>query len=182
MEYTITLPDTFTVSARKDAVSVELNMKGLSPDIIAKAALHGFKQKIADGAANATMNACLAIVGNRKEGEAEAAYKARLAEAAKTVTFDEINKEALRLMEKVRDTLEAGSWGAERGEGPAEMDMRPIAYAMAIYTAKLAADIEGWKDMKTPDRRRAVNAWLDAKPGRREVIMVKVAEEAKLDI
>lgn len=182
MQITITLPESFAVTARKDAVTVPVDVAKLSADIIAKAVLHGLKQKIADGAANAKMNACVAIAGNKREGEADAAYTKRLAEAAAKVTFAEIDAEALRLMTKVRDTLESGSWGVERGEGPAELDMRPIAYAMAVYKAKLAADIAGWADMKATERRRAVNDWLDAKEGRRATIMAKVAEEEALDI
>lgn len=182
MDITVTLPESFTVAARKDAVSVEVNLAKLSADIIMRAVLHGLKQKIADGAANAKMNACVAIAGNKTEGESEAAYTKRLTDAAAKVTFAEIDAEARRLMEKVRDTLESGSWGVERGESGPAMDMRPIVYAMAVYTAKLAADIKGWADMKVPARREAVNAWLDAKPGRRDAIMAKVAEEAALDI
>lgn len=180
MEYTITLPDLFTVTARKDAVRVEVDTRKLGEVIVARAVLHGLKQKIADAAANATMNACLAVTGNQKEGEAKEAFTARLAKAAKEVTFDEVNKEALRLMEKTRDALEAGAWGVERGEGEAELDMAPIAYAMTVYKVKLAADIAGYADMKMPERRRAVNTWLDAKEGRRAAIMAKVAAEAKL--
>lgn len=182
MEIKITLPESFTVTARKDAVSIPVDITKLSADIIAKSVLHGLKQKIADGAANATMNACLAVTGNRREGEAEQAFKNRLAEVAKELPIDKINEEAERLSLKVLSNLYENNWGAERGEGPAEMDMRPVAYAMAVYKAKLAADIAGWSDMKTPERRRAVNAWLDAKAGRRDVIMAKVAEEAALDI
>ena len=184
MECTITLPDTFTVSARKDAVTVNLDVTKLSAELIAKAALHGLKQKIADGAANAKMNACVAIAGNKKEGEAEAAYTKRLTEAAAKVTFAEIDAEAKRLMAKVVTTLESGSWGVERGEGEAELDLAPIAYAMTVYGAKLKTDIAGYADMKMADRRKAVDAWLDAKDGRRATIVTKVAEEraAAMDI
>lgn len=183
MEITITLPDTLTVTARKDAVSVVVDLAKMNAEIVAKAVLHGLKQKIADGAANAKMNACLAVTGNKKEGEADAAFTERLAKAAKEVSFADVDAEALRLMEKVRDTLEAGAWGVERAEGAAELDLRPIAYAMTVYTAKLRADIPGFADLKSvAEKRRAVNVWLDAKAGRREAILAKVAEEAALDI
>jgi hypothetical protein len=180
MEIKINLPESFEVTARKGASVVPVDIKKLSADIIAKAVLHGLKQKIADGAANATMNATLAVTGNKREGEADKAFQARLAEAAKTLDLDAVNMEATRLMLKVRDTLESGSWGVERGEAGPEVDLAPIAYAMTVYTAKLKADIAGYADMKMPERRKAVDAWLDAKEGRRAVIVAKVAEEKAL--
>lgn len=181
MQVTINLPESFVVTARKGEVTVPVDLTKINADLIGKAVLHGLKQKIADAAANAAMNACIAAIGNKREGEADAAYAARLKDAATSLPLDAVNREAARLMAKVRDTLESGSWGVERGESE-ELDMRPINYAMTVYKAKLAADIAGWADMKTPQRRVAVNTWLDAKPGRRDVILAKVAEEEALDI
>lgn len=180
MEITITLPESFEVSARKGAVNVPVDMTKLSHEIIAKAVLHGLKQKIADGAANAAMNATLAVTGNKREGEADKAFQARLAEAAKALPLDAINEEAFRLMEKVRDTLESGSWGIERGESGPAQEVELITYAWTVYRAALVRDIKGLADMKAPERRAAIDTWLDAKEGRRETIRAKVAEEKAL--
>lgn len=80
----ITLPPVVTVVSRKQELSVDISR--LSPDIIARAAIHGLTQKIADAAANAT----------------------KLAEDSDS-TAEEI---AVELMMKVRDALYAGEWSS----------------------------------------------------------------------
>lgn len=180
MQITITLPESFEFTMRKGAVTIPVDMTRLSADIIARSVLHGIKQKVGDGAANATMNAVLAVTGNQREGEAKAAFDKRLAEAAKSLPMDAVNKEAERLSLKVLDNLYADQWGAERGESGPAMEVELITYAWTVYRAALARDIKGLADMKAPDRKAAIDTWLDAKPGRRDTIRTKVAEEKAL--
>lgn len=85
----INLPASLVVTSREQSVTLDLGK--LSPELIARAALHGLTQKIADAAA-----------GAKKAAE----------ESDGAMTVEEATAS---LMQAVVDTLEGGSWGRERG-------------------------------------------------------------------
>ena len=171
----ITLPTTFIVEARKGDVRVPVDVAALTPDIVAKLALHGLKQKIADAAAGAVMSAAVGFEGNKCEGESKEAYLARLAECAKALSTETINAEATRLMEKVRDTLVAGEWGIERAAAGG-IDRRLVDFVIAKLGKAFEAQMEGFAAAKVTERRGMVDAWLDEKEGRRDKYAVECDE------
>lgn len=182
MEITITLPDTIAIAMRS-GVTESLDVTKLSAAIVARGAVMGLAQKSRNFAASALMNCKIRAAGAKRADETDAAYDKRV--ESMTIGTEDLNAEALACIKAGLERLYADDWGAERGAGEAgeSMDMRPITYALAVYAAKLAADIPAWATLtKIADKRRAVNVWLDAKPGRRDAIMAKVAEEAALDI
>jgi len=91
METKLNLPETHEVSSRGKTVTVDLAK--LDADMIAKLALHGLTQKVADAAAGA------------KKAAGEDADEEAIAETG------------FQLMDAVAKRLEAGDWGAERGSG-----------------------------------------------------------------
>lgn len=91
MEMKINLPATHEVSSRGKTVTVDLAK--LSADMIAKLALHGLTQKVADAAAGA----------KKAAGE--------------DASDDLIAATGWQLMDAVAKRLESGDWGAERGGG-----------------------------------------------------------------
>lgn len=173
----IELPKEYVVEARKGAAKVTVKVVGvLTPEILTKLVLHGLKQKVADAAASAPMQAAIAVVGNKREGEAKEAYLKRLVEVAKGLSESEIAKEAERMMQKVAASLERGEWGIERGDG-GTMDKGLVDFVIGKLGKAFEAQMQGFADAKVPDRRIMVDEWLDAKDGRREVY-VKLKEEA----
>ena len=90
MSITIELPETFDVTSRGETVTVDVAK--LSADLVARAVLHGLKQRIGDSAAGA----------------------AKVAAASYDMTVEEVTAS---FMQDVVDTLHAGSWGIERGAG-----------------------------------------------------------------
>jgi hypothetical protein len=180
MERTVKLADTFTVTSREQEVTVDLTK--LTDEIIARAAVHGLRQKISDAAASAATVAAVAALGDKKEGQTKDEYL-KLVKAWRDNPGNEpaIADVAKSLMVKARDALLAGTWAAERQAGADAIDLVPINYALSVYAVRLAHDIEGWSTMKIAAKRDAVNDWLDAKEGRRATVMAKIeAEQAGL--
>jgi len=90
MEYTIILPDTLEVTSRDQTVT--LSLSEMPEWIIAKAVLHGLTQKVSDAAAGAK----------------------KAADDSDDMTVEEAT---VSLMTAIVETLQAGSWGRERGAG-----------------------------------------------------------------
>jgi hypothetical protein len=174
--FTFELPDTMTVAVPKWAAELEVAVKDLSADMIRAAAELGLRQKIANGAAGAVQAACVTMAGAKRADETDKAYEARVAACAKDVSHDDVKAACLVGMQKVLDGLLAGSWGRERAAGEPGLDMELIRFAVATWGATIAKATPGWADMKVAERNRAVNAWLDAKDGRRDVVKEKLAE------
>lgn len=112
MQFTIILPESLAVESRDQSVTLALGK--LTPELIARAALHGFKQKVADAAAGAKKAAFRDKTDGETPAQWEAAFKAFGA------TPDEATAIATAgrgLMQKVVDALHAGEWGADRTGG-----------------------------------------------------------------
>ena len=90
MKYTIELPDTLEVTSRDQTVTLALVK--LPEGLVAKAVLHGLTQKVSDAAASAK----------------------KVADDSDDMTVEEAT---ISLMTAIVETLEAGSWGRERGAG-----------------------------------------------------------------
>lgn len=90
MNIKIELPESLTVTSRDQSVAIDVSK--LTPELVAKACLHGLTQKIADAAAGAK----------------------RLADDSDDMTAEEAT---VSLMQAVVESLEGGSWGRERGTG-----------------------------------------------------------------
>lgn len=110
MKLELNLADTFTVTSREKSVTVDIAKLGA--ETIARAALHGIKQKIADAAAGAAK----ASFRDKAEGESADAW----AKAFATFKDDPANEsviadKGLALMQKALDKLVADGWTAERG-------------------------------------------------------------------
>lgn len=107
--------NTLEVTTQKGEAKVEVDMGKLSPEILAKLAEHGLRQKIADAAA-----------GAKKMAEEDGA---------------EVVPTAQALMEKVKDRLEAGEWGAERGGASTADPMDK--YRIEVLRAMIKAQPDG---------------------------------------
>lgn len=130
MNVTIELPDTHTVTSRD--LSVTIDLAKLSPELIARAVLHGLTQKIADAAAGAAK-----IAG--PDGDVAATGQA--------------------LMQKVVDQLEAGEWGRQRSAGDGRG--AHWRYVRAIVRDALTGDnAAGYKAIASDDQA-ARGAYLD---------------------
>lgn len=156
MEYTILTPDTFVITRGKDAdlAEVTVDVTKLDEVIMAKLAMHGLKQKVADAAAGAAKYA------DENEMTAQEA--------------------AFALMSKVVDRLEAGEWGAERGAGGGVN----LGFGSAVDAAIISimrqpvkeADKAWYKNAKEADRKaRCVEAFEGLDDAKREAI-AKTAE------
>jgi len=136
--FTIELPATLDVASRGQ--SVQLDLAKLPADLIARAALHGFTQKIADAAAGAGK---FAEANNMATPEAGAI-----------------------LMAKVVTNLEAGTWGIERTGGSGFDTLTKMCHTIARETlhAKLAAENKPYKTFtdKSPDEQIAILAKIIA--------------------
>lgn len=154
MDITINLPATFDVVARGKSVTV--NVENLTPDIIAKLALHGLTQKIADAAASAK----------------------KLAEDTGG-NADDIARER---MDAARVALESGNWGTRVAGAPVtdEVKVRRKVIAEAIRDAN-RGDI--LKDLSPADRATKLDSIFEGQSAKEQkAIMARVAtliEEAK---
>lgn len=117
----ITLPSRHDVSSRE--VSVAVDVTKLSADIIAKLALHGLTQKIADAASGAAGDACAQHFGAGWKEIAKADRAAWLATDGGKASVAEFTRSA---MESALETLLAGDWSA-RGEGGGTAPVDPVA-------------------------------------------------------
>ena len=134
MHVKIELPAGHTITSRDLSVTVDLTK--LSPELIARAALHGLTQKIADAAAGAAK-----VAGEGASPEKVAAT-------------------GQALMQKVVDQLEAGEWGRQRSAG----DGRGAhwKFVRAIVRDALTGDnAAGYKAIPSDDQA-ARAAYLDS--------------------
>lgn len=90
-KFTIEVPSVLAVTSRGQ--SVEVKVADLTPELMAKLAMHGLTQKVADAAAGA----------KKVSDESDVS----------------IEEATLSLMQKVVDRLHDGDWGVERGGGAA---------------------------------------------------------------
>lgn len=117
----VTLPTKHGVTSRDETVMVD--MTKLSADILAKLALHGLTQKIADAASGAAGDACAKHFGAGWKEVAKADRTAFLATDAGKASVAEFTRAA---MESAMETLLAGDWSA-RGEGGGAAPVDPVA-------------------------------------------------------
>lgn len=183
MQVTFEIPDLYEVTARGGEVVVPVDIAKLSADILAQLLMYGIKQKITDAASGAANSAALAVVGNIRPGEAKEAFAKRLKDGAIALPVDAVNKEAYRMMTKCRDALLAGEWGKEREAGPG-LDQKLVDFIRTTNGPAFGKAWPGFGDMKTPDQRKTVAAWLMDNPDRMEKARAKyaahLAEQAKL--
>lgn len=183
MQITFETPEVYEVNARGGDVVVPVDIAKLSADILAQLLLYGIKQKITDAASGAANSAALAVTGNIRPGEAKEAFAKRLKDAAATVPMESVIQEAARMMTKCRDALLAGDWGKERESAPG-LDQKLVDYIRTTNGPAFGKAWPGFADMKTPDQRKTVAAWLMENPDRLEKARAKYAthwaEQAKL--
>ena len=163
--FTITLPDTFTVASRKRNVAVET--ASLSPEIIAQAVIHGLTQSIADTAASALADAYESA--NPEHGlEGDALKTAR--KAWGTENPDAVADAAEGNMRKRLDALLAGEWQT-RGSS---VDTDPLdPYRRAVVREAISKD-------KESDAWRAYAAIpSDDRKGRDTFLLDLAAKNAK---
>lgn len=154
--FEIILPESFEVSRGKDAdeATVAVDVTALTPDLVAKLALHGLKQKVADAAAGA---------------------KAFAEENNMTVA-----DAASNLMQKVVDRLHEGDWGAERGAGAGVS----LGYGAAVDAAIISimrpavkgADKAWYKDAKEADRKARCAEAFEGLSDEQQAGIVRTAE------
>lgn len=167
MERKINFPDSFAFAYRDDKVRFDVDVTKLTDDILVKLALHGLQQKLADAGSGAVMAACVAVVGNKAEGESKEAYLAKLRECAKTIPLDDVNKEAEGMSRKALDALLRGEWSSRVAGPTVDEELLSFVYARADVQALMARDVKEWAKMKKPARVAHLDGWLDAKDGRR---------------
>lgn len=140
MNVKIELPATYAIVSR--SVGVEADLSKLSAEIIAKLALHGLTQKVADSAAGA-MAAC----GHGKSGDGKSFADLTKDEAAKVEAW---GKDA---MAETLASLVAGNW-SERREGSGATPL--VARIRVLIGAMLRAEAKDtWKDIKDADDKEA---------------------------
>ena len=173
---TITTVPTFTVASRGKEVTVDLAK--LPTDILAKAALHGIKQKIADAAAGAAK----ASFRDKAEGEsADAWAKAFAVFKDEDVNAPAIAAKGLALMQKALDKLVAGDWTADRESAESMSKLDIIMADTFIAGAKLAQD----KKVSIGKRRADALAELAKRPADTQAKVRAYAEKvlaAALDV
>lgn len=144
----ITLPGEFAVTSRGTFVNVDLGT--LSAEIIARLALHGLNQKVADSAAGAMTDAGF---GGLKFDELDDAQR---------VT---VQAKARESMAAVVASLTAGEW-TERRAGAASVDpvTARVRVLFAAWLRKNAADVwtANFKGLDAAERGPALDAFLAA--------------------
>lgn len=155
METKINLPATHEVSSRGKTVTVDLAK--LSPDMIAKLALHGLTQKVADAAAGA------------KKAAGEDADDATIADTG------------WNLMDAVAKRLEAGDWGAERGGGATAdpLDKWRLAVMRDIMKTPKGAALKAKHDAIDSADQKARRELLLAIAAKNAAIVDKEAEKRR---
>jgi hypothetical protein len=146
MEYTITLPDSFTFTRAGHELTVKLDF---SPAVLAQAVLHGLTQTIGDAASAAASGA---YETSRKPDDGKADWKALTAQERKdwtTANGMNVSAYGLVLMEKRINALRESGWEARR-DPAAGLDEFQEACARLVM-ARMSFD----KGVKTADRIKA---------------------------
>ncbi len=154
--FTIALPDTFTVASRKRNVVVET--ASLSQEIIAQAVIHGLTQSIADAAASALADAYESA--NPEHGLADDALKAAR-KAWGTANPDAVADAAEGNMRKRLDALLAGEWQT-RGSSVDTDPLDPYRRAVVREAISKDKDSDAWKAYAAipSDDRKARDTFL----------------------
>lgn len=142
-KFAIELPNTYAVVSR--SIGVEAKLDKLSPEIIAKLALHGLTQKIGDSAASALKDAGF-------EGQK---FK-DLSEADKV----KVNDFAKAAMAATLEALEKGEWSERRaGAGSVDPVVQRIRVLFGALLREQAKDV--WatvKDLEPKDKAERLDA------------------------
>lgn len=154
-KFEIEIPATHEVSSRGKTVTVDLAK--LDADMIAKLALHGLTQKVADAAAGA------------KKAAGEDADEEMIAETG------------WQLMDAVAKRLEAGDWGAERGGGSAAdpLDKYRLQVMRDIMKTPKGADLKAAHDAIPSEDQKARREYLLKIAAKNAGIVEKEAEKRR---
>lgn len=117
----LSFPSKHGVTSREETVLVDVTK--LSSDILAKLALHGLTQKIADAASSASGDACAKHFGAGWKEVAKADRSAWLATDKGKAEVAEFTRNA---MQAAMEVLLSGEWSA-RGEGGGTAPVDPVA-------------------------------------------------------
>ena len=144
--FNIDLPNDYAVTSRDTFVSVDVAK--LTPEIIAKLALHGLTQKVGDSAASAMADAGFKGMKFADLDETQQASVQALAKAAMAATVEALVK---------------GEW-TERREGAASVDP-VVARVRSLFGAWLRANAKGvwagnFKSLEADKRGPALDAFL----------------------
>lgn len=136
-KYTIELPDTLIVTSR--GVECAVDIAKINADLIARCALHGLTQKIADAASGAA-----------KDSKSD----------------DETRTNTDALMTKARDAMYAGEWGKTRGaSGVDEFTTVARQIMRQSAKAKFGAKSAQWATftgLADDEQNAKLDAWFDA--------------------
>lgn len=155
MEMKVNLPATHEVSSRGKTVTVD--MSKLDADMIAKLALHGLTQKVADAAAGA------------KKAAGEDASDETIADTG------------YQLMDAVAKRLESGDWGAERGGGAASdpLDKYRLQVMRDIMKTPKGEALKAAHDKIPSEDQKARREYLLSIAAKNSAIVDKEAQKRK---
>jgi len=165
MNIKIELPATFGIVSRN--AGVEADLSKLSAEIIAKLALHGLTQKVADSAAGAVKDAGF---DGRKYADLTKDEKSKV---------DEVAKES---MGAVLEALVAGNWSERRagGNGLDEVERKMLVlFGEFIRAEAKAVWAENFKPLEGAERTEKLLAFMR---GQDEVFVATLREKAEAAI
>lgn len=140
MELIVSLPASHEVSSRHKSVTVSIEK--LTPEIVAKLAIHGLTQKIADAAAGAPKAAGFE---GRKTSELSESENEKVSDFGKA------------LMQKVVDALENGDWGREKSGNGVDVLTSEIR-SLLLPKVKATFTKESWKTLSDDEKTAAIDA------------------------
>lgn len=112
MKTTIETNDTFDVTSR--GVFATIDLAKVPQEAFADAALHGFKQKIADAASGASRSAAIAVLGDKASDEVIKQWM------ASDENIEAIQEETITQMESAIRNLYENGWTSSRGGSVAD--------------------------------------------------------------
>jgi hypothetical protein len=164
MKIEIEIPDTLAIALR-EGPTITVDLTKMDASIIARGAVMGLGQKARNFAASALMNCKVRAAGKKRTDETDAAYDKRV--EAMRIDTEALQAEQEACIVAGLARLYAGDWGVERGASAPGIDKALIDFVIGKLEKEFNAQLPGFQKAKIADRRTMVDAWLDAKEGRR---------------
>ena len=161
-EKTITLPDSFEIESRGQAVTIDLTK--LPPELLAYAVVHGLRQRISDAASGAAYAAAEGALG-KERAKQKANVRAWTSDPDNAA---EIASVAREMMKAARDTLESGQWGKVRSGQPGVSAEHVRARQLAANAIKLALRavnrVKDYTGLTTAEKHARCDAYIEKHP------------------